>query len=199
MKLIDARRKVLGWNKPSKVGMSTPAISYRSPVKCIAFYKGDQVSDHILDWVIELATYGYITEAGKNLYLIPIKLYEQARRDQQAKADEHAKRMRKKGLPCNPGPASPSIKKWDCIRLTSFLPKKGAESRARLCQSRVLSPLITRLPGGANRNAGTLVHIDANRNAICLNCGDVLTAKRGNTKYCDKACKQAAYRTRKHT
>ena len=177
-------------------GMLTPAISHRTPLKCIAFYKGDQVSDHILDWVVELATYGYITEAGKNLYLIPIKLYEQACRDQQAKADEYARQRRKIDKGFKSGPASPSIKKWDCIPLTSFLPKKTSGKKARLCENRVLNPLITRLPGDTNRNAGTLGHLCAKRNAKCLNCGAFMEAKRRDAKYCSTGCKQAAYRSR---
>jgi hypothetical protein len=198
MKLIDARKKVHGWDKPPTAGMLTPAISYRSPVKCIAFYKGERISDHVLDWIVELATYGYITEAGKNLYLIPIKLYQQACRDQQAKADKHAKQRRKKKPNFKSGPASPSIKKSDCIPLTSFLPQKGAGNKVRLCESRVLSPLISRLPEGANRNASTLGHVPVKRNGTCLHCGEVFEPRRSDAKYCSKACKQAAYRSRTH-
>ena len=197
MKLIDARKKVLGWNKPSAQGMSTPAISYRRPVKCIAFHKGDQVSDHVLDWAIELATYGYITEFGKGLCLIPTKLYEQACRDQQAKADEYARQRRKIDKGFKSGPASPSIKKWGCIRLTSFLPKNDSRNKARLCPNRVLEPLITRLPGDTNRNADTLGHLCAKRNAKCLNCGAFMGPKRRDAKYCSTGCKQAAYRLRR--
>lgn len=197
MKLDEARRKVLGWDKPPKVGLSLPAISHRKPVNCIAFYKGERISDHILDWAIELATYGYITEAGKQLYLIPINLYEQATRDQQAKADEYARLRRKYEPNFRSGPASPSIKKWDCIPLTSFLPKKGTGSRPRLCQNRVLSPLIPRAPGGIIRNACTRHQVPIKGNAICLYCPELLTGKRRGTKYCRQACKQAAYRESK--
>lgn len=197
MNLDEARRKVLGWEKPPKVGLSLPAISYRKPVNCIAFYKGERISDHILDWAIELATYGYITEAGKQLYLIPINLYKQATRDQQAKADEYARLRRRYEPNFKSGPASPSIKKWDCITLKSFLPDKSSGSRARLCESRVLSPLIPRPPGGTNRNAGSRHQVHPNRNAICLYCDEVMTPKRKDAKYCGQACKQAAYRESK--
>ena len=196
MKLDEARKKVLSWNKPPMAGMLTPAISYRKPTKCIAFYKGEQISDHLLDWVVELATYGYITEAGKRLYLIPIKLYEQACRDQQAKADEYARRRRKTEPGFKSGPASPSIKKSDCVPLTSFLPKKVAGNKVRLCENRVLSPLIPRPSDGANRNARTLGHVDVKRNATCLHCDEIFEPKRSDAKHCSKACKQAAYRHR---
>ena len=198
MRLIDARKKVLGWDNPSADGRRTAAISYRSRTKCIAFHKGGRVPDDVLDWVIELATYGYITEAGKNLYLIPIKLYEQACREQQAKADEHARRKRKSDPKFKSGPASPSIRKWDCIPLTSFLPKKDAGNNVRLGENRVLSPLIPRPPEGDNRNASTLGQVDAKRNAFCP-CGESLSHRRKGTKYCDNRCKQAAYRLRVRT
>jgi len=197
MNLDEARRKVLGWDKPPKVGKYTPAILCSSPLNCIAFYKGDRVDDWVLELAVELATFGYITEAGRQLYLIPIKLYEQATRDQQAKADEYARQRRKKEPGFKSGPASPSIKKWDCIRLTSFLPKKGAEDRVRLRPNRTSSPLIPRAPWDTIRNACTKHQVPRNGNGICLNCDEVMTPKRKGAMYCGQACKQAAYRAGK--
>jgi len=199
MNLDEAKRKVLGWDKSPRAGMLTPAISHRRPAKFIAFYKGDQITDHLLDWIIELATYGYITEAGKNLYLIPIKHYEQACRDQQAKADEYARRRRKTEPGFKSGPASPSIKKWNCIRLTRFLPKKTSGNRVTLCENRVLDPLTARLPRTAIHNAGSRLQVPHKRNARCHFCEEVMPPKRRGAKYCGQACKQAAYRAREKT
>ncbi len=197
MNLDEARRKVLGWEKPPKVGKYTPALLYSSPLNCIAFYKGDRVDDWVLELAVEMARFGYITEAGKGLYLIPAKLYEKATRDQQAKADEYAKRRRKIEPGFRSGPASPSIKKWDCIRLTSFLPKKDDGNTVRLRPNRVSSPLIPWPPEGTNRNAGSRHTVPLNGNAICLYCDEVMTPKRKDAKYCGQACKQAAYRESK--
>ena len=195
MNLNEARRKVLGWDKPPTKYLTLP--SSRKPLNCIAFYKGDRVLDWVLELAVELATYGYITEAGKRLYLIPIRLYEQACRDQQAKADEYARQRRKTDRSFRSGPAGPSIKKWDCIPLTSFLPKESTGNRARLCKNRSLNPLIPRLPEGTNRNAFTKHQVPRNGNGICLNCFAVMTPKRRGAKYCGQACKQAAYRASK--
>lgn len=196
MNLDEARQKVLGWDGPPTAGMSTRAISYRKPVRCIAFYRGSQISDNVLAWVLELATNGYITEAGMGLYLIPIKLYEQAKRDQQAKADEYARRRRKIEPNFKSGPASPSIKKWDCIPLTSFLPEyycvTGPGNR-RNHDSKVLIPMPLERD---NRYASTLAKGSANRNGNRCPCGSSLAGKRHDAKYCSAKCRQAAYRSR---
>ena len=104
-----------------------------TPLNCIAFHKGDLVPDWVLEHIVDAATRGHITEAGRKLWLIPINVNEQAKRDQQAKADREAKRRRRRKLDCKPGPASPSIKKSDCIPLSSFLPKRRG---AKYCDNR---------------------------------------------------------------
>ena len=162
---------------------------------CIAFYDGLRVSDGDLEDVVELAIDGFITKAGQRLYLIPRQVYEQATRDQQAKADEYARKRRKWDPGFKSGPASPSIKKWDCIPLTNFLPKKGHSRGPRLCENEESMPLIPRLPEGVKRNPCTAVQIIDNSNGFCR-CGDSLKHKRSDAKYCSKACKQAAYRQR---
>ena len=163
---------------------------------CIAFYKGDFVDDDVLAWAIELATYGYITEAGMSLYLIPIKAYEQASRDQQTKADEYARRRRKIEPKFKSGPAGPSIKKCDCIPLTSFLPEIYTVTRPRNRRNHVSRVLIPGPLEGTNRNASTLAKGSTNRNANCPSCGSSLTGKRADAKYCSTACRQVAYRLR---
>ena len=163
-------------------------------LNCIAFLDGDQVPDSVLEEAVALAMDGYITKAGMRLYLIPAQAYEKATRDQQARADEYARCLRKKEPGFKSGPAIPSIKKWDCIPLTFFLPKKRGSKKARVCKNEESSPLIPRLPEGAKRNASTLVHIDAKRNATCPQCGESLAQKRSDAKFCCKACKQAAHR-----
>ena len=163
-------------------------------LNCIAFLDGDRVPDSVLEEAVALATEGFITGAGMRLYLIPAQAYEKATKDQQAKADEYARSRRKYDPNLKPGPASPSIKKWDCIPLTFFLPKKRGSNKARVCENEESSPLIPRLPEGAKRNASTLVHIDAKRNATCPQCGESLAQKRRDAKFCCKACKQAAHR-----
>ena len=165
-------------------------------LNCITFYHGDQVGDSVLEKAVSLAIDGFITEAGRNLYLIPIKHHEKAIRDQQAKADEYARRRRKIETGFKSGPAGPSIKKWDCISLTSFLPKKVRRSRGRLCQTRASHPLIPRLPEGTTRNASTLVQVSAKGNGACASCGGSMGLKRKDAKYCSSACKQAAHRIR---
>ncbi len=165
-------------------------------LNCIAFLDGDRVPDSVLEEVVALAMGGYITAAGMRLYLIPAQAYEKATKDQQAKADEYAREKRKKEPGFMSRPASPSIKKWDCIPLTFFLPKKRGSKKARVCKNEESSALIPRLPEGAKRNASTLVHIDVKRNATCPQCGESLAQKRSDAKYCSKACKQAAYRLR---
>ncbi len=159
-------------------------LTVATTVNCIAFYKGELVVDWILAQAVELATYGYITEAGKNLYLIPNKVYEQAKRD----AIKRARPKAKKKAPF------PLVKKKDCIRLTIFLPKSHDSEKGRLSRNLISNPLIPRLPEGAKRNASTLVHIDAKRNATCPQCGESLAQKRSDAKFCCKACKQAAHR-----
>ena len=165
-------------------------------LNCIAFLDGDAVPAWILENAIASAVDGYITETGKHLYLIPTSLYEQATREQQSKADEYARIRRRFEPEFKSGPASPRIKKWHCIPLTSFLPKNCRSKKARVCKNEESSPLIPRLPEGAKRNASTLVHIDAKRNATCPQCGESLALKRTDAKYCSKACKQAAHRLR---
>ncbi len=165
-------------------------------LNCIAFLDGDRVPDSVLEEAVALAMGGYITTAGMRLYLIPLQVYQKAKQDQQAKADEYARCLRKKERGFKSGPASPSIKKWDCIPLTFFLPKKRGSKKARVCKNEESSPLIPRLPEGAKRNASTLVHVDVKRNATCPQCGESLALKRTDAKYCSKACKQAAYRSR---
>jgi len=165
-------------------------------LNCIAFLDGDRVPDSVLEEAVALAMGGYITTAGMRLYLIPLQVYQKAKQDQQAKADEYAKWRRKKEPGFKSGPASPSIKKWDCIPLTIFLPKKRGSKKAELCEFEESSVLIPRLPEGAKRNASTLVHIDAKRNGACPQCGESLAQKRSDAKYCSKACRQAAHRLR---
>jgi hypothetical protein len=53
-------------------------------IRCIAFHKGDQLEDWLLEYLINAASRGKITEAGKRLLLIPVDGYEKARRKQQA-------------------------------------------------------------------------------------------------------------------
>jgi len=166
-----------------------------TPLNCIAFLEGDQVPDSLLEKAVALAIDGFITKAGMRLFLIPAQAYEKAMRDQQTKADEYATRRRKYDPDFKSGPASPSIKKWECIPLSSFLPKKCRSKKARVCKNEESSPLIPRLPEGAKRNASTLVHIDAKRNATCPQCGESLAQKRSDAKFCCKACKQAAHRS----
>ncbi len=165
-------------------------------LNCIAFLDGDQVPDSVLEEAVALALDGFITKVGMRLYLIPAQAYEKATKVQQAKADEYAKRRRKYDPDFKSGPASPSIKKWNCIPLSSFLPKNCRSKKARVCKNDESSPLIPRLPEGAKRNAGTLVHIDVSRNATCPQCGESLAQKRSDPKFCCKACKQAAHRLR---
>ena len=171
-------------------------LTVATTLNCIAFLDGDQVPDSVLEEAVALAIDGFITKAGMRLYLIPAQAYEKATKDQQAKADEYATRRRKYDPDFKSGPASPSIKKWDCIPLTLFLPKKRDSKKARVCKNEESSPLIPRLPEGAKRNASTLVHIDAKRNGSCPQCGESLALKRTDAKYCSKACKQAAHRRR---
>ena len=196
MNLDEARKWILGWDKPPAAGRSLPAPLCSVPQNCIAFYKGDRVDDWILELAVEMATLGYITEAGRKLYLIPNKLYEQARRDQQTKADDYARMRRKTEPGFKSGPASPSVKKSDCIPLTSFLPKKGDRSRARLRPNRVSSPPVSRVPEGACGNACTKHPVLHNGNAECHYCFELMTRKRRGAMYCGNACKQAAYRLR---
>ena len=163
---------------------------------CIAFYKGELVDDDVLTWAIELATYGYITEAGMDLYLIPIKLYEQATREQQAKADEYARRRRKVEPNFKSGPASPSIKKWDCIPLKSFLPEIYCVTKPRNRRTHDSKVLVPRPLEGVNRNACTVAPPSTNRNGICLYCQSGFAGKRRDANYCSSKCRQAAHRAK---
>jgi hypothetical protein len=158
----------------------------RAPLNCIAFHKGDLVDDWVLAQAVELATNGYITEAGKNLYLIPIQVYEQAKRD----AIRRARPEAKKKAPF------PLIRKKDCIRLTNFLPKKHKSGKPRLSRNYVSNPLIPVPPAGVNRNACTLDKGVAKGNGMCVICSASLRTMRRGSKYCGRACKQAAYRSR---
>jgi len=171
-------------------------LTVATTLNCIAFIDGDQVPNSVLEEAVALAIDGFITKAGMRLYLIPTQAYEKATKDQQAKADEYATRRRKYDPDFKSGPASPSIKKWECIPLTNFLPKKRGSKKARVCKNEESSALIPRLPEGAKRNASTLVHIDVKRNATCPQCGESLAQKRSDSNYCSKACKQSAYRLR---
>ena len=162
----------------------------------IAFHKGDQISDWLLAYVVNAATRGKITEHGRNLWLIPTNLYRQATLDQQEKADQEARRRKKKKLPSVPGPASPSIKKSDCIPLTNYLPKTEAELKRRLSRIAEYGPLFPMPP---HPRAVTDVHgigVDSNRNADCAFCGSIFVRKRCDAKYCSKKCRQSAYRQR---
>lgn len=176
--------------------MTSQYSNFVLPLDCIAFFNGDPVPMSILDEAVACAREGYITEAGMRLYLIPRKHYENAQRIQQAKADEYARRRRKKDPGFKSGDASPSIKISDCISLSSFLPKDAGSEKARLCESSPMSPLIPRLPQGVKRNAHREHCVLTKRNASCLNCGEILIGKRSDAKYCSKACKQADYRMR---
>ena len=164
-------------------------------LNCIAFYKGDQISDWLLRYIVNAAYRGQISEAGKNLWLIPIKVYEKATRDQQAKADAEARRRRKRGQPCNPGPAAPSIKKRDCIPLTSFLPKTEEERKRRNQQFAESGPLVPMPPHPKTVTPVRDIEQPNNRNS-CGSCGESLAHRRKGAKYCSKACKQAAFRAR---
>lgn len=71
MELDEARKAVHGWDKTPTDALSPPVSQEINIRNFIAFYKGDLVDDVVLAWAIELATYGYITEAGMDLNLIP--------------------------------------------------------------------------------------------------------------------------------
>ncbi len=175
------------------------SFKYSIPLNCIAFYKGDLLPDWVLEYIVNAATRGHITEAGRNLWLIPIKVYEQAKNDQQAKADQEGRRRRKKESNFRSGPAGPSIKKWECVPLTSFLPKKRSQRKGRLRQNRVSIPLFSMPPRGVNRNACTRHQSTNKRNANCHYCDVSMGPKRRDAKYCSNACKQAAHRLRGRT
>ena len=155
---------------------------------CIAFYKGELVDDDVLIRVIEYATHGYITEAGMNLYLIPVKVYEQAKRD----AIERVKPEDKNKEPW------PSVRKTDCIPLTSFLPENYCVTKPRNRRTHDSKVLMPRPLEGTNRNACTLAQVTVNRNANCPSCGSSLSKKRRDAKYCSSKCRQVAYRSRSH-
>jgi len=172
------------------------ALTVGAPLNCIAFYKGDLLPNWLLEYVVNAAARGYITEAGRKLWLIPISVYERAERGQQAKADREAKRRRKKGLPCSPGPASPSIRKKDCIPLSSFLPPNRRQRRLRLSRINDSGPLFSIPPETVSVTPVYRIGKADKRNANCHRCGASLAVKRRGAKYCGPSCKQAEYRTR---
>ena len=94
-----------------------------SALSVCAFYKGERVPDWVLARVIDAANRGYITPAGKELLLIPIKTLRHATKVSVANVRDQA-RKNKKRIPKNPAPA-PSIKKSDCFSLSSYLPPTG--------------------------------------------------------------------------
>jgi hypothetical protein len=165
-------------------------------IRCIAFHKGDQLEDWLLEYLINAASRGKITEAGKRLLLIPVDGYEKARRKQQAISDAEVRRLRKRGIKCTGGPASPRIRNSDCIPLTSFLPKNDQELELRLSQISEFGPLFSVYSGTKNVTPVDGIRFDANRNAKCPICSASLAGRRRGTKYCSDACKQIAYRDR---
>ena len=153
----------------------------------VAFYKGDLVPGWVLTQAIELAKHNYITDAGRELLLIPTARYEQAKLEAQERVDEENRR-RPKNAKMKTTTASPQIKKWDCLPLSSFLGKPTG------LKNYVSSPMFSGPPEElAVTHVGYLRGTD-NCNKSCLNCGSDISRKRANAKYCSKACKQMSFR-----
>ena len=171
-------------------------MKHPTVIRCIAFHKGEQLADWRLEYLINAASRGKITEAGKRLQLIPIDAYKQARHKQQAIADAEIRRLRKRGTKCSGRSASPRIKNSDCIPLTSFLPKNDQELELRLSQISESGPLFSVNSGTKAVTPVDGISVDANRNAKCPVCSASLAGRRRGTKYCSDACKQVAYRDR---
>jgi hypothetical protein len=171
-------------------------MKHATVIRCIAFHKGDQLADCLLEYLINAASRGRITEAGKRLLLIPVDAYEESRRKQQAISDAEVRRLRKRDIKCSGGPASPRIRNSDCIPLTSFLPKTQQELELRLSQISEFGPLFSVYSGTETVTPVDGIRFNANRNAKCPVCSASLAARRRGTKYCSNACKQVAYRAK---
>jgi len=153
----------------------------------IAFYQGFAVSDWTLARVIEAASRGKITVAGMRLYLIPIRVYEKAKRDSVARIKARPKKKNRKAPNQIPWP---EVRKSDCIPLSSFLPKTRNQKKATKPQIYVSNPHEQR---AAEELKGTHVgypRVNAKGYESCLNCGTDLTSKRRGARYCDRKCKQ---------
>ncbi len=170
------------------------AISEPCPaLNVIAFHRGDLVPDWLLARAIDAAHRGHITAHGKRLHLIPTRVYEQANRESIARIKARPRKKNDKGPNLTPWP---EVQKRECIPLPNYLPKNTAQLKARLCQYYVSSPhkqravealKATHVPMGQPVDKG---------NAGCLACGAFLAGKRSDAEYCDKNCKQQAYRNR---
>jgi hypothetical protein len=171
-------------------------MKHLTAIRCIAFYKGDQLADWLLEYLINAASRGKITEAGRRLHLIPIHAYENARRKQQEISDAEVRRLRKRGIKCSGGSASPRIRYSDCIPLTSFLPRNDQELEQRLLQISEFGPLFSVCSDTVNVTPVHGIGPESNRNAKCAVCSTSLAGRRHGTKYCSSACKQVAYRAK---
>ena len=174
------------------------AISEPCPaLNLIAFHRGDLVPDWLLARAIDAAHRGHITAHGKRLHLIPTGVYEQANRESIARIKAKPRKKNDKGPNLTP---SPEGQKRDCIPLPNYLPKNTAQLKARLCQYYGSDPAPIKGFRDANRNgkgvAKGIPKTDLKRNANCVFCGISLAGKRRGSKYCDKNCKQQAYRSR---
>ena len=170
------------------------AISEPCPaLNLIAFHRGDVVPDWLLARAIDAAHRGHITARGKQLHLISLKFYEQANRNSVAKIKALGRRRNGNRRNLTPWP---EIQKVDCIPLPNFLPRNTAQLRARLSQYYVSSPHEQRAPGELKATLVPRGQPEDKGNANCLACGTSLAGKRRGSKYCDKNCKQQAYRKR---
>jgi hypothetical protein len=152
----------------------------------LAFYKGAQVPDWVLARVIDAATRGFITTAGMRLYLIPTGSFERASREAVNRA-KYPKNRKKK--------FSPHIRKRDCIPLSNYLPKKRDKGKATKRQNPISNPHEQR---AVEAVCVTPVHRHGSEhkgNGSCLSCDAKLVGKRRGAKYCDRACKQRAFRS----
>ena len=98
----------------------------------IAFYEGIEVPSWMLARMIDAATRGHITPAGKKIFLIPRKAYVQAKKDSVRNIRESARKRRVR-IPKNPTPG-PSIQKSQCLTLHSYFPPEGATKRENQSQ-----------------------------------------------------------------
>ena len=172
----------------------TFAISEPYPaLNVIAFHRGDLVPGWLLARAIDAAHRGHITAHGKQLHLIPTRVYEQANRDSVARIKARPRKKNDKGPNLTPWP---EVQKRNCIPLPNYLPKNTVQLKARISQYYVSTPHEQRAVEALKATHVPMGQPEDKGNASCLACGASLAGKRSDAEYCDKNCKQQAYRTR---
>lgn len=163
------------------------------PLSVMAFHQGILLPDWVLGRMIDAATRGYITEAGKRMLLIPTKTYDQANKESVERI-KAAPRIRKNGKKRSFTMPWPEVQKRDCLALSDYLPEAVPTETRNQC----FDPAPHKGFRAAIRNGRGVAKgkpkNDRIRNANCLSCGSPLVHKRCGAKFCDVNCKQKFHR-----